>query len=626
MLMCQSFLTYVAILTFPCGAEIISKDPRRPLKASPDTTEARPLEKQEEPGAPWPMPKLWQPTDKLMTLDTSRFFLVTSVRSCDIITDALHRYRALIRSTADRNARPADGLPVLDSLEVKVANYEIRDCSYPYEDADESYVIDITKGNKVLKANTTWGVLRGLETFTHLIYTDEEGLTCFINETYIEDSPRYTFRSILIDTARHFLPTWLIKQNLDAMSYNKFNVLHWHIVDDQSWPLQLKSFPNMTDIGAFTKHHVYTQEDVKDIIEYARLRGIRVIPEIDAPGHTQALGSVLPSILTACYGKGVRGTALYGEYSAHDILDPMNNSTYDVMATIYAEVQRIFKDEYIHLGMDEVYPECWKSSLEVDRFLKANQLGNITEFEQYYIHRTLRNVMTLKYKSIIWEDPVTNGANVDQNTLVTVWKSTVYPESWYGSARLVTDKGYRIIVAACWYLDLISYGEDWKTYYECNPAGFARSEKSKDLVVGGEACLWGEYVDETNFISTLWPRASAVAERLWSPENMTNAWEAKFRLDRHRCRMVQRGLSAQPILCGYCRNYQSNLYARQQGRQRHPYDFAGLHECRSLLLCGLLLVLGCAWITRRHFSVLPMVLRCTRWIVTPAPKGKTCYS
>ncbi|XP_028968300.1 beta-hexosaminidase subunit beta [Galendromus occidentalis] len=347
-----------------------------------------------------------------------------------------------------------------------------------------------------------------------------------------------------------------LKQNLDAMAQNKFNVFHWHIVDDQSWPLQMEHFPNLTD-AAYHPRLVYSQRDVAELVQYARLRGIRVIPEIDSPGHSQALGKVFPNILTPCYGTGGRGSADYPRFAAYEMLNPMNDYTYDVMREIIREVNRVFPDDYIHLGMDEVYYDCWRSSPEIKDFMRKRNMSSVSQVEQHYVKRTLDNVKKLGAKYMIWQDPIDNGVEAAPDTVVGVWKSG-YAYSWQEYLITAARNGYKIVLSAPWYLNYISYGQDWEKYYTVEPLDFPASAKDKELVIGGEACMWGEYVDGTNAISRLWPRASAVGERLWSARNVKDVEEAKYRLDEHRCRMLRRNLPVQPILNGYCGGYDAD--------------------------------------------------------------------
>ncbi|KFM63113.1 Beta-hexosaminidase subunit beta, partial [Stegodyphus mimosarum] len=509
------------------------------------------------PGSPWPMPKSWHRSDHQLTIDPQSFYISSGASDCDVIDEALRRYKKI--AVTDLKGHKQTGLPELQGLHVNVASgYQ---CGYPKHGDDESYKLDVpASGVAELHANTVWGALRGLETFSQLVYQDKSG-SLLINSSKIEDEPRYKYRGMLIDTARHFQPIKTLKKNLDAMAYNKFNTFHWHIIDDQSFPLESKIYPNLTELAAYSPKHVYTHENIRDIIRYARYRGIRVIPELDTPGHTQALGKAFPWLLTPCYGEGPDRpyTPNYPEHASAEILNPMINDTYRIFKTLVEEVKSVFVDEYIHLGMDEVYYACWRSSPEIREFMDENNYTDYNQVEQHYVRKTLQNVKDTGYKYIIWQDPIDNDVQAEPDSVVEVWKDTYLDhkmDKWENYIVPIAQKGYQIILSACWYLNYISYGQDWKKYYLCDPRSFNGTEEQKDLVIGGEVCMWGEYVDGTNLLPRLWPRASAVAERLWSPATLTDVDSAAFRLDEHRCRMLRRGIPAQPILNGFCGDYE----------------------------------------------------------------------
>ncbi|EHB04777.1 Beta-hexosaminidase subunit beta, partial [Heterocephalus glaber] len=392
-----------------------------------------------------------------------------------------------------------------------------------------------------LKANKVWGALRGLETFSQLIYQDSYG-TFTINEANIIDSPRFPHRGILIDTSRHYLPVKNILKTLDAMAFNKFNVLHWHIVDDQSFPYQSITFPELSNKGSYTLSHVYTPNDVSKVIEYARLRGIRVIPEFDTPGHTQSWGKGQKDLLTPCY-KGQKQADSVGP------INPMLNTTYTFLTMFFKEISKVFPDQLIHLGGDEVEFDCWASNPNIQNFMKKKGFGqDFTKLESFYVQKLLDIIASMNKGSIVWQEVFDNNNELQPGTIIQVWKL----ERYASELSQVTASGFPAILSAPWYLDLISYGEDWRKYYLVEPLNFQGSDKQKKLVLGGEACLWGEYVDATNLTPRLWPRASAVGERLWSDKTVRDLLGAYDRLSRHRCRMLRRGISAQPLFVGFC--------------------------------------------------------------------------
>lgn len=264
----------------------------------------------------------------------------------------------------------------------------------------------------MITSKTVWGALRAFETFSQIVYVNDQH-QILLNQTQIEDAPRYKYRGFLLDTARHYLPKKIILANLDAMAYNKLNIFHWHLVDDQSFPFVSKAYPSISQKGAYTQRHVYTRETINDVINYARMRGIRVIPELDSPGHTHAMAKAYPDLLTPCYKNGKSHQADYPSHDATEVLNPMRNETFTFMKNLYAEFKSVFKDQFIHLGMDEVTYSCWKSSPEIAKFMAEHNMKAYHEVEEYYVKRTLANVKDVGYKYLIWQDPVDNGVKVN---------------------------------------------------------------------------------------------------------------------------------------------------------------------------------------------------------------------
>ncbi|XP_016060742.1 PREDICTED: beta-hexosaminidase subunit beta [Miniopterus natalensis] len=414
---------------------------------------------------------------------------------------------------------------------------------FPSISSDESYTLIVKGPVAVLKANRVWGVLRGLETFSQLIYQDAYG-TFTVNESTVSDSPRFPHRGILIDTARHYLPVNSILKTLDAMAFNKFNVLHWHIVDDESFPYQSTTFPDLSNKGSYSLSHVYTPNDVRKVIEYARLWGIRVIPEFDSPGHTQSWGKGQKNLLTPCHDRRSPSNNPFGP------INPILNTTYSFLSKLFKEVSLVFPDQFLHLGGDEVSFNCWHSNPDIQNFMKQHGFGSDFEkLQSFYIQKLTDIISTVKKRPIVWQEVFENNSKLQPGTVVQVWK-----EGYDVILSRVTAAGFPVILSAPWYLDWISYGQDWVKYYRVEPLEFSGSKEQKQLVIGGEACLWGEFVDATNLTPRLWPRASAVGERLWSEESVRNEDDAYKRLTAHRCRMVRRGIAAEPLFTGYCDN------------------------------------------------------------------------
>ncbi|XP_076091620.1 beta-hexosaminidase subunit beta-like [Mytilus galloprovincialis] len=508
-----------------------------------------------EPGSPWPTPETMKKSSTILTANPETLTFMANLASCDIIKDAMSRYKNIIKMDT-KKADVDINLVKMKSLSIDIKDNECP--GYPQLNMNESYNLTVDESS-TLSAVSVWGVLRGLETFSQLIYVNEQK-KIQVKKTSIEDRPRFKHRGIMLDTARHYLPIWILLKNLDAMSYNKFNVFHWHIVDDQSFPYQSKRFPGLSAKGAYTAKHVYTHVDIKRVIDYARLRGIRVIPEFDTPGHTASWGKARKDLLTPCYENGIPGVGKYNSHGEYEILNPTLNRTYKFMEELLGEVVEVFHDNFVHLGMDEAYHACWATNPEISKFMVQNGIakGDYSALEEYYIEKVLKIVDSLNRSDIIWQDPIDHGAKVPQNAIIQIWKGSKNTAgTWEEYMTNITNQGHQVILSSCWYLNYISYGQDWKKYYQCDPLNFSGSDNNFEKVLGGEACVFGEYIDHTNLLPRLWPRASAAGERLWSSNDVIQDVEsAAFRLDEHRCRMLKRGIPAQPILNGYCGEYE----------------------------------------------------------------------
>ncbi|XP_007548937.1 beta-hexosaminidase subunit beta isoform X2 [Poecilia formosa] len=501
-------------------------------------------------GSLWPLPQNVQISDVSLKLSSSSFSITDAKESgagasCGLLQLAYKRYYEYIfggakKQKVNRNARagPTDLL----ELQVWITSPDSECDGYPSVSSDESYELTVDQPIAVLKAPKVWGALHGLETFSQLVYEDEYG-TKTINSTVISDFPRFPHRGILLDTSRHFLPVKVILTNLEIMAMNKFNVFHWHIVDDPSFPYLSRTFPNLSQKGAYHPYtHVYTPADVKMVIEFARLRGIRVVSEFDTPGHTQSWGKGQTDLLTPCYS----GSTPSGTFGP---VNPILNSTYEFMTQFFKEISEVFPDAYIHLGGDEVSFACWQSNPDIQKFMEQQGFGkDYRKLESFYIQKLLDIVAATNKGYIIWQEVFDNGVKLKPDTVVHVWIGS----GSNSEISKVTAAGYTTILSAPWYLDYISIGQDWLNYYKVEPLNFNGTEEQKKLVIGGEACMWGEYVDATNLTPRLWPRASAVAERLWSAKEVTDTGDAFSRLSLHRCRLVERGIPAEPLTPSFC--------------------------------------------------------------------------
>ncbi|KAM9062211.1 beta-hexosaminidase subunit alpha [Sarcophilus harrisii] len=476
---------------------------------------------------------------------------------CSVLDQAFVRYLGIIFGPGPWLSRHHPGLKqtVKNSLEVFV---NVPGCDqFPEMNSVENYTLTLSDQQFILKAHTVWGALRGLETFSQLIWRSAEGMF-YVKQTEVVDFPRFPHRGLLLDTSRHYLPLQSILETLDGMAYNKFNVFHWHIVDDPSFPYESMTFPELSRKGSYNSAtHIYTIGDVKKVIEYARMRGIRVISEFDTPGHTLSWGKGIPGLLTPCYS----GSTPSGTFGP---VNPILNSTYEFMASFFQEISSVFPDFYLHLGGDEVDFTCWRSNPDIKAFMKKRGFDRFEKLESFYIQKLLNIVSSYRKGYMVWQEVFDNNVKLNPDTVVHVWKERS-PFPYALEMQNVTKAGFRALLSAPWYLNRISYGQDWQEIYMVDPLDFKGSPEQKSLVIGGEACMWGEYVDETNLTPRLWPRGGAVAERLWSSQSVRDLDLAYNRLAHFRCELLRRGIQAQPLYVGYCEH---EYFHRME--QNHP--------------------------------------------------------
>jgi len=473
-------------------------------------------------------------------------FTITCRKSCKVLPASIKRYEKYMFFVGN-DVLIKDGATPLLGLYIDAETVPQLEIG-----VDESYsiVVNTNSSYALIKAETEWGALRGLETFSQMVEYDYHALTynVYNSPITINDVPRFPYRGMMLDTSRHYFPVKDILRQIDALSFNKFNVFHWHITDDNSFPLKLKSFPYLSEKGSFSPKAVYSADDVKNVIAHAHERGVIVIPEFDTPGHSASWHPGYPDLFpTSCDSK------------TGYVFDVTKDYIYAFIKTLIGEaVSTLFTSSYFHMGGDEVGSDCWKSDPSITDWMKRNNIGNYT-FLQAYFEQKLQDIMVNQFnkKPIFWEEVYSlHAVNVNPNTIVHVW---------FSSNELVNEvarKGYKVLYSSSYYLDRqapdpdhINYAwiDTWKNFYHNDPIGKSglTPDQAKN-VLGGETCMWAEAVDKYSIDSRVWPRASAVAERLWSPASLNNAIEASGRLGTHRCRMVNRGIRAGPIHPDYC--------------------------------------------------------------------------
>ncbi|KAI8149307.1 glycoside hydrolase superfamily [Fennellomyces sp. T-0311] len=539
----------------------------------------------------WPVPQTVESGNVDINLDAS--FKINAPQE---LSEAVERYTRLI--TNEHWSPVAISGLTLKSLDVTVKDTTI-DLGFG---VDESYALDVNNGKATLQSPTVWGALRGLETFSQLVQarsyddaiiedfsedpeTQQKTGDLFIPETpiHIEDAPAFPHRGLMLDTSRNYFP-----------------VFHWHITDSQSFPLRLDSAPELAQHGAYVlnkKRYVYTKNDVQRIVQYARSRGVRVIPEIDMPAHTGSWGLAHKDI-TTCTGRFFldKNNDWRDRFAAEPTtgqLNPVLEKTYDIVNKVVSEVASLFPDAFYHGGGDEPIYKCWEQDESVRDYMKEyNATGD--DLLHLFLNKELGFIRNAKKTAILWEDSVTN------NNL-PIPKDVVL-QAWMNGARDAARKGYKVIASQAnfWYLDCghggwtgndTTYDEQeqpkipesladeldrheltdnyrpsnwggsggdwcspfktWQRIYSYDMTYDLTSEQAKN-VLGGEVALWAEQTDRVGLDIRLWPRSAAAAEVMWSGRRDKNQkqrdlGDAMLRMFDWRYRLVGRGIQAEAL-------------------------------------------------------------------------------
>ena len=401
---------------------------------------------------------------------------------------------------------------------------------------DESYQLIITSNKIIINAANDLGALHGLETLLQLLQNNSTSYYFPVVE--ISDSPRFTWRGLMIDAARHFQPVDVIKRNLDAMASMKMNVFHWHLADDQGWRIQLKNHPKLTELAS--DGYFYTQEEIKNIVKYADERGILVIPEIDVPGHASALLTAYPEIGS----KVGEGKITYevqrnsGIFNA--TLDPTNPKTYEILSTIFDEVCPLFPGSYFHIGGDENNGKEWNENPAIQQFKKENNLVNNHDLQTYFNMKLIPMLKKHNKKLMGWEEIMTE--NMSKDAIIHAWRGTNEGEEAGGALIKAAKNGYNTVLSNGYYIDLM-LGLEIHYLNDPLPKKIILTPEEKARILGGEAAMWSELVTPLNIDSRIWPRTAAIAERLWSSAEVNDMKSLRKRLKTISFRLEELGIT-----------------------------------------------------------------------------------
>jgi len=392
-------------------------------------------------------------------------------------------------------------------------------------DEDESYSLEVTPSGAHLHAATVIGAIHGLETLQQLVQSDAAGY--FLPAVSIHDTPRFSWRGLMIDCGRHFMPVDVLRRTLDGMAAVKLNVFHWHLSEDQGFRIESRAFPKLTEMGS--DGLFYTQEQAREIVSYARDRGIRVVPEFDMPGHTSAWFVGYPDLASAPGPFHIER-----EFGIFDpVMDPTRESTYKFLDTFVAEMAAIFPDHFMHVGGDENNGVEWKANPRIQTFMREHKLQDTAALQNYFNLRLLKIIEKHGKRMIGWDEILTPDLPKD-----------IVVQSWRGLDSLATGakNGYSSILSAGYYLNLMSSAAD---HYLVDPLPEANSlsPDQQAHILGGEACMWNEQTTAQDIDSRIWPRAAVIAERLWSPRDVKDVDDMYRRLATESLRLEALGLT-----------------------------------------------------------------------------------
>eukprot|EP00041_Stephanoeca_diplocostata_P028623 m.823749 g.823749 ORF g.823749 m.823749 type:complete len:619 (-) comp23404_c0_seq1:2097-3953(-) len=489
----------------------------------------------------WPLMSQYTNGTATVSVASTLKYVDDSATATKTIAQAFTRYQGLTFPHHASAAAEAALGAAISELHVSIKD---TDESHPQLGVDESYTLDINSdgSNVLVTANTIYGAMHALETFSQLVSFD------FANEVYvikaapwkISDAPRFPHRGLMVDTARHFQPLESLRIMIDSLPYAKINVLHWHMVDSQSFPMESKTHPKLWN-GAYSEVEKYTQDDIASIVEYARLRGVRVMVEFDMPGHAASWCVGYPEICPST--------------SCTQPLNVANNATFDLITALLGEMtggkssapslpSGLFPSNMIHLGGDEVNTDCWSKTPAVQAWL--TKMGfTADQGYAYFVKRAADIAIAQGRRPVQWVEVFDHfGSNLTKETIVHVWKDK-------STLNAVVAAGYNALINNSpgdnsWYLDHLNIA--WAALYGNEPCETISDPKQCGLILGGQGEMWGETVDGSDIQSTVWPRLGAIAERLWSPRDAINDTSAALvRMESFRCRLNRRGVAAAPV-------------------------------------------------------------------------------
>jgi len=423
----------------------------------------------------------------------------------------------------------------------------------------ENYTLTVPSdgSSATITADSTLGLLRGLTTFGQLWYEWEGTTYAIATPIQIQDSPAFPYRGFMLDTARNFFPVSDILRMLDAMSWVKINQFHWHVVDSQSFPLQVPGFTELSAKGAYSSAQTFSPSDVQNIVAYAGARGIDVMIEIDTPGHTAVISQSHPEHI-AC--PEATPWATFANEPPAGQLRFASPATTTFTANLLSAVAKMFPSTLFSTGGDEINTNCY----DADPATQASLNASGKTFEQAldtFTQATHKALESLGKTPVVWEEMVlAHNVTLSPETIALVWISS-------DDVKAVAEKGFKLVHAASdfFYLDCGGGGwvgdfptgnswcdpfKTWQKAYSFDPTANLTAEEAK-LVLGGQQLLWTEQSGPSNLDPIAWPRAASSAELFWSGPGL-DIGQALPRLHDLSFRLQQRGIQTIPLQPLWC--------------------------------------------------------------------------
>ncbi len=382
-------------------------------------------------------------------------------------------------------------------------------------DENESYSLTVDTSQITLTAPNPLGILHGLQTILQLIQSNSYGWV--LPAVKITDTPRFPWRGLMIDVSRHFIPLDVLKRNIDGLAAVKLNVLHLHLSDDEGFRVESKKRPKLQQVASAGLY--FKQTEIRDLVSYARARGIRIVPEFDMPGHAVSWILAYPQL-----SSGDPASRLVQDMTdkVRPVIDPTRESTYALIDAVFGEMTGLFPDKYFHIGGDEVDGKYWDQNEKIQLWMKKHDIKDNHALQAYFTKRVQKIVTKHKKRTAGWDEIL--GADLPKDIMVHSWRG---PESLAQAAKA----GYQTMLSAGWYLDLMYPASQHYAVEPFSGDSANLTDEQRKLVVGGEACQWTEFVTPEILDNRLWPRLGAIAERLWSPASVTEVNDMYARLN-----------------------------------------------------------------------------------------------